>query len=56
MRIPWIHKQKEVWNPAENRGTKSMNFLDWIIVQKNVYIFGGLFEGSIKLDGQKNIL
>ena len=54
-RVPWIYKEKGVWNPPKNRETKILNFIGWIIVQKNIYRLRDLFKGLVKLDRQKNI-
>ena len=55
IRVLWIHKKKGVWNPPENRETKILNFIGWIIVQKNIYRLRDLFKGLVKLDRQENI-
>ena len=34
MKVPWKHKKKMVWNLLESKETKSLNFIDWIIIKK----------------------
>ena len=50
MRVHWIYKETEVWNPLENKETKSLNFIYWIIVKKKVYKLSGLFKSTVKLE------